>query len=324
MKKFLYILFLFLFLVSCEKLTLLQTQTKDDLKLFDEVLFPYLLTSFMWHIPSSTNNNSPYATTDEMNGASIEWIRFRSAMGKNSGDAIDFCLAVKHLEQRIELSLIQIPFGQVCDNEKNIILYKIKNLKRVLWHWPKSEQLKTKKSGVLEFEWIEDAKWYKQSFEYDLPYFPINHQHLSWGKTWRNQKPFSHLEWINPSNSIFIKLTDSNFNMVKLTKIPHQISKDWQKAQVCFAVNDQCQPTMLEQCHLCEKSYFTLYNTKCSSHGTSYCGEIECGKKNQPACYLGQHHVKQDDFKGCGPFTEEWFCHAGLEIKCTKDGAVCY
>ena len=320
MKNFTAILLCLSLLISCEKLTFLKGDKTEELKKIDEILFPYLLTSFMW--------NTPSLSTDEMDQASFEWVRFRSALGEKFSDAADFCFGVKQVDQRIELSLLQIQEGQTCAGESNKVLFSVKDLKRVMWRWPTPAELKTKKEVQLDFEWIENTQgnpqWKKISFKYELPYYPINQQNLSWGKTWRNQKPYLKFDWVNPKNSIFIKTTNAKIAKVAMSRIPHQNSVNWQKAQVCFAIDDNCQPLIAEQCHLCEHAHFTLYNTKCKTHGTTYCGEIQCGHRSQPACYLGQHHIKQDDFKGCSPFTEEWFCHQGLEIKCTKEGPICY
>lgn len=317
MRKIILIISLFFQICSCERLSLRDKSVTEELSKFDEVLFPYLLTSYMWHIPA--------LSTDEMDDSSFEWLRFRSAVGEKFSEATDYCIGIKKSEQKIEIQFLKVHLGQTCAGEGNQILSSVKNLKRAIWNWPKNLRADVDKSIQIDFEWIENNQWKKLNLKYDLPYFPINHESISWGKTWRNQKPFKELDWVNPTSSIFLK-SKSNIlvNKVVLANIAHTDPPDWQKARVCFAVDDQCQPLMAEMCHLCEKSFFTLYNTKCKTQGTSYCGEINCGQRNQPACYLGQHHIKQDDFKGCSPFTEEWYCHQGLEIKCGKDGPVCY
>lgn len=116
-----------------------------ELTNIDKVLFPYLLTSYMWNVPS--------LSTDEMDQASFEWVRFRSAIGEKFSDAADFCFAVKSVEQKIELSLLQISAGQTCAGESNQVLFTVKDLKRVIWHWKSKNQIQ------LDFEWIEKTKW---------------------------------------------------------------------------------------------------------------------------------------------------------------------
>ncbi len=317
------VIFIFIVLsLSCEKLLLKIQDKQKEIQTFDQFLFPYILTSFMWH--SDYMHGQDFLSTDQVYGKSFEWIRFRSAISGEFGQASDFCLGVKNTGQDLNLSLVHILPGQTCDHENNKIIFTVTKLKRALWHWPTETTSKKMLNAKLEFEWIENSQWKKFSIQFDLPHYPINHQNLAWGKTWRNQKPYSALESINPSPIFFIKDSSQNLMSVKILKIPHTNADQWQSAQVCFAVDDECHPVIAEQCSRCEKGYFTLYNTKCSTHGTTYCGEIRCGQRGQPACYQGKHHIKQDDFKGCSPFTEEWFCHQGLEIKCTSNGAVCY
>lgn len=319
------ILFLYSFVLlfsACEKISILTTDKQTQLNSLDKTLFPLLLTSFMWNSDFTKGKES--FSTDQVYGKSFEWVRFRSAIGANNGDASDFCLGVKNTGNGLSLHLVLIKSGHTCDSEQNTILQVVHDLKRVLWSWPQNPTHKKINQIQLDFEWIEQQQWKKVSFSYDLPHFPINQKEISWGRTWRNQQPIMDLDYINPTSIVFLRKTKDVFNTIKLQTIPHTDHLNWQKAQICFAVDDQCQPIISEQCHLCEKGYFTLYNTHCKTHGTSYCGEIRCGQRGQPACYLGQHHIKQDDFKGCSPFTEEWFCHQGLEIKCSKEGAVCY
>lgn len=323
-----FFILLLVILPSCKFTSTVGDSNKlKDLEKLDSVIFQYLLTSYMWHSPLHQVNLT--LSTDELSGQSFEWVRFRSAIGNQIGHAVDYCFGIKNHDQNISFSVVEIGMGQTCDGEANKTLAVVSQLKRVIWHWPKNNEHNENKENKypqlqLDFEWIENAQWKKTSFTYDLPHYPLNHKIISWGKTWRNQNPVKKLALINPQLVFFLKSTEQNFSQIKLTKISHAQSSDWQNAQVCFAVDDECNPIMLEQCHLCEKGYFTLYNSKCKTHGTTYCGEIHCGQKGQPACYLGQHHIKQDDFKGCSPFTEEWFCQQGLEIKCTKAGAICY
>jgi hypothetical protein len=318
------IFFIIMLFSSCKENAFFQlTDKNQELEKFDQVLFPYILSSYMWH--SDFIQGFENITTDQVLGRTFEWIRFRSSIGKKIGEFNDFCLGVKNLGNDLNLLLLQIKPGHTCDNEENSILYSLNHIKRAIWSWPavtsSPQKMKTMK---LTFEWIEKGQWQSKEFSYDLPHYPINHSVLSWGKTWRNQKPYNDLESVLPTSILYLQDKNLQSQSIKMSLIPHTNYENWKDAKICFAVDDTCQPIIMEQCFLCEKGTFTLYNTKCKTHGTTFCGEIRCGQRGQPACFLGQHHIKQDDFKGCSPFTEEWFCHNGLEIKCTKEGAVCY
>lgn len=307
-----YIIFIF---VSCKT----KTDMSKQLQQFDESLFPLLVTSYMWHKQNDDWSHTNEWSTDHVIGKKFEWIRFRSSIGETNAASADFCLGLAGQETNISMSLVHIKSGRSCDDSQNEVFAILRDIKRAILKFPKTNNEKLS----LEIQWTDSGKWLSKFFHYSVPHFAFNHSSLTWGKTWRNQIPIKDNLNINPEYFLQIKTEAASLSPVKFHLIPHVTSDNWKKAQPCFAVDDNCRPTMSEQCYLCEKGTFTLFNTKCSQRGTTYCGEIHCGTLNQPACYLGHEHIKQADFKDCGPFTEQWYCQDGLEVNCLEGVAIC-
>ena len=217
MKIFLFIkIFCIFYLLSnCSPSIFDESNIDKELTNFDKILFPYLLSSYMCH--SEFFNEYQETSTDQVYEKTFEWIRFRSAVGANIGEANDFCFGVKNAGNDLNLLFLHIKPGETCDSENNKVLFSLNKIKRAIWTWPKNESQKnfTLKISV---EWIEKGQWKKNDLFFDLPHYPKNHTSIFWGKTWRNQKPFKELENMLPLHIFFIEDSISGDGVLRLPK----------------------------------------------------------------------------------------------------------
>ena len=91
--------------------------------------------------------------------------------------------------------------------------------------------------------------------------------------------------------------------------------------EACFKVSELCQPTSASQCHLCATGWYEI-PTGCKS-GPKYCGSIDCGTKNQPACLRGKKYQRKNAEYECRRDSSFAYCQKGLTIQCEGNLAFC-
>ena len=91
--------------------------------------------------------------------------------------------------------------------------------------------------------------------------------------------------------------------------------------EACFKVSELCEPLASSQCHLCSNGWYEI-PTGCKS-GPKFCGSIDCGSKNQPACLRGKRYQRRAAQYECRRDSSFAYCQKGLTIQCEGNLAYC-
>jgi hypothetical protein len=91
--------------------------------------------------------------------------------------------------------------------------------------------------------------------------------------------------------------------------------------ELCFGVNDVCEETQSSTCHLCPEGWYEIPNG-CAA-GPKYCGRLNCGGKNAPACRRGMSYQKNEGKFDCRTDSSFAYCQKGLMVQCEGQKAYC-
>jgi hypothetical protein len=91
---------------------------------------------------------------------------------------------------------------------------------------------------------------------------------------------------------------------------------------ICFDVDEQCNPIQRNICHLCPGSVIEVITDKCPSMYRRYCKDSICGDKGQAACIRG---VKASGYTGpiCIPGSPVGFCQKPYKVFCENGELIC-
>lgn len=93
------------------------------------------------------------------------------------------------------------------------------------------------------------------------------------------------------------------------------------KDQLCHGINDDCEETSESLCHLCESGWYEIPNG--CAKGPKYCGRMDCGEKNRPACRRGRDYQRTEKSFDCRMDNSFAYCRKGLTIQCEGQKAYC-
>jgi hypothetical protein len=93
------------------------------------------------------------------------------------------------------------------------------------------------------------------------------------------------------------------------------------EGDLCHKVSDDCE-AIPSQCSDCPQGWYETPNG--CMVGPKYCGSIECGKKNGPACRRGMKYQRSDKKLACRDGDISFaYCSPGLRIQCVGTEAWC-
>lgn len=91
--------------------------------------------------------------------------------------------------------------------------------------------------------------------------------------------------------------------------------------QLCHGINDSCEEVSASICHLCESGWYEIPNG--CAKGPKFCGRLDCGGKNRPACRRGRDYQRKEKDFDCRLDNSFAYCQKGLSIQCEGQKAYC-
>jgi hypothetical protein len=88
---------------------------------------------------------------------------------------------------------------------------------------------------------------------------------------------------------------------------------------VCYGVNSECKVVIDNECDKCQSGFYEVVDFNCPGGGSKFCGAIECGKRNQPACPRGYQILDSKLPSLCFDGSPAGLCEAGLRTFCNED-----
>ncbi|MGE3610347.1 MAG: hypothetical protein AB7I27_12215 [Bacteriovoracaceae bacterium] len=92
-------------------------------------------------------------------------------------------------------------------------------------------------------------------------------------------------------------------------------------SKICHTINDDCQEQAPSTCSKCPEGWYEIPNG--CPQGPKYCGILECGGRNQPACRRGMRYQMQDKKFECRTDSSFAYCSKGLNVVCEGALAFC-
>jgi hypothetical protein len=93
------------------------------------------------------------------------------------------------------------------------------------------------------------------------------------------------------------------------------------KDKLCHAIAEDCQELSLSICQTCEEGWYEIPNG--CNQGPKYCGVLNCGQRNQPACRRGVHYQRLKKKYECRLDSSFAFCAKGLKVQCEGNLPFC-
>jgi hypothetical protein len=138
----------------------------------------------------------------------------------------------------------------------------------------------------------------------------------------------NHNENINKIPTLNLSSTEfksSKLILVSRSEIPKDIFLESKKLlpdqSLCHDISDDCSEKSKSNCSFCQSGWYEIPNG--CDVGPKYCGYLECGGKNQPACRRGmkwQRHERRYDCRDDNSFA---YCSKGFNVECEGAKAFC-
>lgn len=94
------------------------------------------------------------------------------------------------------------------------------------------------------------------------------------------------------------------------------------QGEVCFDINDNCEITRKDICHLCPSKVLSVVANSCKTSYRKYCKPIVCGAKGMPACIRG-YRASQYLGNYCIPGSPVGFCQKPFKVFCENKELIC-
>jgi hypothetical protein len=91
--------------------------------------------------------------------------------------------------------------------------------------------------------------------------------------------------------------------------------------KICHDVGDDCLEKTPSVCTQCPEGWYEIPNG--CGQGPKFCGSVECGLKNQPACRRGMKFQRIKSEYQCGEDQLFAYCAKGLRIDCRSNLPYC-
>lgn len=90
---------------------------------------------------------------------------------------------------------------------------------------------------------------------------------------------------------------------------------------LCHSIGVNCEEISASTCSSCEDGWYEIPNG--CLQGPKYCGQIDCGRKNMPACRRGVKYQKVRKEFDCTIDSSFAYCAQGLKVQCEGNQAYC-
>lgn len=89
--------------------------------------------------------------------------------------------------------------------------------------------------------------------------------------------------------------------------------------KLCHGVNSNCNSIVENTCDNCKSGFHEVVDYNCPQGGSKYCGQIECGQKDLPACPRGYEVLDTKLSSLCFDGSPAGNCAPGLKTFCNDD-----
>lgn len=113
-----------------------------------------------------------------------------------------------------------------------------------------------------------------------------------------------------------IILLAPSLNKVKVTKKPFP-----EVNSLCHDINEDCEELKPSSCADCATGWYEIPNG--CSQGPKFCGVLQCGKKDQPACRRGMKWQRKEISADCRIDSSFAYCSKGFAVHCDGKKAYC-
>ncbi len=90
-------------------------------------------------------------------------------------------------------------------------------------------------------------------------------------------------------------------------------------AKKCRKINNKCEIVGEDLCDQCRFGWYEVVDYNCPQGGSRFCGQNNCGKKDEPACPAGAKIFDLENSELCFDESPAGFCQEDLQIVCSKD-----
>lgn len=90
---------------------------------------------------------------------------------------------------------------------------------------------------------------------------------------------------------------------------------------LCHDINEDCEEVKPSTCNDCSNGWYEIPNG--CHQGPKYCGILQCGKKNQPACRRGVRWQRKEVPLECRMDSSFAYCSPGFNVQCDGKKAYC-
>lgn len=107
------------------------------------------------------------------------------------------------------------------------------------------------------------------------------------------------------------------YNNVTLNEITTNATLE--DKQLCHGVNSNCNSVVENTCDNCPNGFHEVVDYNCPQGGSKYCGHIDCGQKNMPACPRGYEILETKLTSLCFDGSPAGYCAPGLKTFCNEE-----
>lgn len=147
------------------------------------------------------------------------------------------------------------------------------------------------------------------------------------------RKDYKSEKWLTKTQNSFVRptpklnLSSSEYKHSKITllapttKVVAPKVKMLEDKTLCHDINEDCQEASRSTCYLCKQGWYEVPNG--CAQGPKYCGILDCGGKDAPACRRGMKWQKNPTEFDCRTDKSFAYCSKGLEVTCEGRKAFC-
>jgi hypothetical protein len=145
---------------------------------------------------------------------------------------------------------------------------------------------------------------------------------------------FKSENWIIPLRQKSVKklpemhLSSAEFKSSKLVflssksvSLSHADSVQKKDHDLCHDINEDCEEVSPSYCLNCRSGWYEIPNG--CTQGPKYCGILNCGGKNRPACRRGMRWQRKESTFDCRTDSSFAYCSKGNFIQCEGKKAFC-
>lgn len=180
-------------------------------------------------------------------------------------------------------------------------------------------ELKTLEQGDKEVSEIKSLQFAVNEEEVELMFTLSDYR----SETWK-AKLLSPYKKYRPKTSLSSGEFKSSPILFLAPEIEKKITppKTFSSGEICHRINDDCEEISPSVCSQCPQGWYEVPNG--CSQGPKYCGRLNCGKKNTPACRRGMKWQRKEISEyDCRTNSSFAYCSNGLKVVCEGKNAFC-